>query len=65
MISSITGMLLLLFAETPVLVLSPERKFVVVVVSVVGFLAIVIWAGRRLLRAMREQRNRGQPPPFW
>jgi hypothetical protein len=33
--------------------LSPERRFAVIVISVSVFLAIVIFSGRRLLRAVR------------
>ncbi len=44
--------------------LPPERRMAVVALSLALFFAIVLWSGRRLLRAMREQRNRGWPPPY-
>jgi hypothetical protein len=46
-------------------VLSAERRLAVVVLSMLGFLAIVVWSGKRLLRAIREQRNHEPPPPSW
>jgi hypothetical protein len=44
--------------------LPPERRRAVVALSLGVFFAIVLWSGRRLLRAMREQRNRESPPPY-
>jgi hypothetical protein len=44
--------------------LPAERRMAVVILSLTLFLAIVWWSGRRLLRAMREQKNRGSPPPY-
>jgi hypothetical protein len=43
--------------------LSPRRRLAVVALSLAMFAAIVLWSGRRLLRAMSEQRTPGQPPP--
>jgi hypothetical protein len=43
--------------------LSPGRKLAVTALSLAGFALIVGWSGRKLLRAMRGQRTRGQPPP--
>lgn len=44
--------------------LSPERRRAIVAASLAGFFAIVLWSSRRLLRAMRDQRSRGWPPPY-
>lgn len=43
--------------------LSPQRRALVVALSVVFFLAVALFAGRKLKRAL-EDRNRTQPP-FW
>lgn len=43
--------------------LPPERRRRIVVASLAGFLAVVLWSGRRLLRAMRQQKSRGWPLP--
>ncbi len=44
--------------------LPPERRMAVVALSLALFFAIVLWSGRRLLRAMREQKSREWPPPY-
>lgn len=52
-------------ASAPVVrVLPPKRRLLIVVLSLLGFAAIVFWSGRRLLSAIQRQRNRGQPAPF-
>jgi hypothetical protein len=40
--------------------LSPQRKLTVILLSVVGFLAILILSGRQLLRAMARSQNSAQ-----
>jgi len=44
--------------------LPAERRVAVVALSLALFFAIVLWSGRRLLRAMHEQKNREWPPPY-
>ena len=44
--------------------LPPERRLLIVAISLLGFVGIVVWAGRKLLRAMRQQRNDEPSPPL-
>jgi len=44
--------------------LSPERRLMVILASLLFFAAVSLYSGRKLLRAMRKRRRGGQLPLF-
>jgi hypothetical protein len=55
----------LVFATGPPIaaVLSPQRRAVVVALSLIFFIAVALFAGRKLKQALKQRRE--AQPPFW
>jgi len=64
-VAEVRLMVSLVFGETApeARELPPRKRYAIVALSLIGFAAMAMWSGRRLLRAIREQKSPGQPPP--